>query len=104
ADELERIAERHTEAVLVGGGSDRGTGLDLRRHEAGRAGDTPKLTRRPRRIVGFAGEAEVHDADAPIGTDDRVLGLEVAMDQTGVMRGSERAPSLLVDLQDLAQL
>jgi hypothetical protein len=56
-----------------------------------------------RRGVSGSDEAEVGDRRARVLAHEDVLRLEVAVDETGRVRGGEPASSLDVDLDDLAQ-
>ena len=51
--------------------------------------------------VGLAREPEVEHHDAPVVIDDHVVGLEVAMDELGRMRGGESLPRVDHHVDDL---
>jgi hypothetical protein len=53
-------------------------------------------------LAGGAGEAEVEDADAAVAGDEDVVGLEVAVDEAGVVGGGQAGAGLAHDRHDLA--
>ena len=59
--------------------------------------------RRERGRLAAAREAEVHDAHAVIGADERVLRLEVAVDQSGAVRGRQALARLAVGEDHVAR-
>jgi hypothetical protein len=56
------------------------------------------LSRRNRRMR----DAEIGDQDPPVFADENVVGLEAAMDETGVVRGRQTAPGCFQHLENLA--
>ena len=65
-----------------------------RRERDGRGAIVVPIEQAPR-------EAEVHDADVPVGADHHVLGLEVAVNQVLGVCGGQAAAGVGEDLQDL---
>ena len=118
----ERRIEGDAERELIGGGVDGSVQELLRRHVCGRAeqgagASEPQVEGRrgaggdPRRRLVALGlvarprprprEAEVEHADPSVVADDRVAGLEVAVDQAGGVGRREAAPGVAVDREDL---
>ena len=113
--------ERDAKAELIGARVDGGPGELLGRHVEGRPDRSPVRVR-PERSRGTrlatsdapsaasfaeapiaAREAEVHDAHRAVAADQHVLGLEVAVDEPGGVRGREPRAGGDEDVEDLAQ-
>jgi hypothetical protein len=90
----ERLDERDRERIDVRG---------RRRRELGRDVVSGARDRSARRVGLGHGDTEVRDANRPVGADQDVLGLEVAMDQSGGMRCGKIRSGLL-DAQIRRQL
>ena len=116
---VQELPARHRERELIGARVERALPLLLRCHVRGRAGDPARDDLRQALIVRGVGieglgldglrdrrhllavaregqprHAEIEDAHATIRADDRVLRLEVAVDEPGRVRRREPAPRL----------
>jgi hypothetical protein len=58
---------------------------------------------RPLATVGLIGQPEVEDADPPVGAEDRVVGLEVAMDEPGAVGGGQTVGGLAIVADELGR-
>jgi hypothetical protein len=103
------LVQRDAERELIGARVDRQAEVLLGRHVARRAHDRagpgqghvqlevlpPDRAGRadpPRLVVDGGDQAEVGDPDPAIVADQHVVGLEVAVDQAGVVRGLQPSP------------
>jgi hypothetical protein len=102
---VERLEEGHAEAELVGTGVHRDPPELLGCHVGGSAEDqTPfggKSRQLATRLWSRLGEPEVGNAHPAVPPQKDVLGLEIAMDQSGGVRGGETAPGGKEASQDL---
>ena len=107
---ITRRSQRGTEAVLVGARVDPGAGELLGRHVRRRpddraglrvvaAGDDAGVAAALRGVQ--AGDAEVGDAHAPVGADEDVVRLDVAVDDAGAVRRRQAGAGLQEHRDDL---
>ena len=113
----QRLVGDHAEAELIGEGAAGLAAELLRGHVRGRAHDRAGPGQAQRRRVdlglgvladrvelgpgGVADQAEVEHAEAPVGADHRVVGLEVAVDEASRVGGLEPGSGLAEHRQDL---
>ena len=109
---VEHAAERENVGAVIGGaafGLFRRHVADGAHHQArGRPGDAhrlePGLIDRQGGLAAQLGETEIEDLGVAAGGDHHVVGLEVAMDDAGGMRGGQRVGGLRQVLQDLLEI
>ncbi len=108
---IERLVERRREAELIAARVDRLAEVLLRRHvrrrsedAAGRGDPDRRAELGPRRLALplRARQPEVRDPSAPVGADEDVVRLEVAVHQADRVRGLDAAASLDEHRDDLA--
>ena len=106
----EHLVEEHAEREQIGAGVEIAAARLFGRHVVERAHDDAVLgldeLRRSsleaaERRAHQLGEPEVQDLHVAVGADHHVLGLEVAMDDAGVVRGRDRLRDLDGDVERL---
>ena len=90
----EHLVEDQPERVDVRAAVDRGARALLRRHVFERADDSAA-----RRLFARSGNPEIHDQRETVGADHDVRGLQIAVNDAGVVGGSKAAGDLPGDLQ-----
>jgi hypothetical protein len=85
------------EELALAGQADLGEGLAGRRGSSGTFVDVQHSMV----VVAAVDEAEVHDADAAVGADHDVVGLEVAVDEAGGVGGRDAAGGVEEDVEEL---